>query len=183
MKWVVIEKEDSNKSMELNKDMGKKPVFLFLFLEGCGPCMHTKKTWDTNKMALEDKYKNMDDLIVARVNQSNMKYLDKITSQPLGFPSLRFMDTAGKVEEYEESGIEPMDRSSASFMKWIESRTSKSKGVMKGAMKGGKWSAKYKKSINCKRPKGSSQKQHCKYGRNKTRKNKSRKNERKHKML
>ncbi len=26
-----------------------------------------------------------------------------------------------------------------------------------------KWSAKYKKSINCKRPKGFSQKQHCKY--------------------
>ena len=32
-----------------------------------------------------------------------------------------------------------------------------------------KWSMKYKKSINCNRPKGFSQKQHCKYGR--TRKN------------
>lgn len=32
-----------------------------------------------------------------------------------------------------------------------------------------KWSNKYKKSINCKRPKGFSQKQYCKYGRNKTR--------------
>jgi hypothetical protein len=29
------------------------------------------------------------------------------------------------------------------------------------------WSAKYKKSINCKRPKGFSQRQHCKYGRKK----------------
>jgi len=36
-----------------------------------------------------------------------------------------------------------------------------------GAKKGGKWSMKYKKSINCKRPKGFSQKQHCKYGRTK----------------
>ena len=32
---------------------------------------------------------------------------------------------------------------------------------------GGKWSAKYKRSINCNRPKGFSQKQYCKYGRNK----------------
>jgi hypothetical protein len=32
-----------------------------------------------------------------------------------------------------------------------------------------KWSMKYKKSINCSRPKGFSQKQYCKYGR-KTRK-------------
>lgn len=30
-----------------------------------------------------------------------------------------------------------------------------------------KWSLKYKRSINCKRPKGFSQKQHCKYGRKK----------------
>ena len=28
-----------------------------------------------------------------------------------------------------------------------------------------KWSMKYKKSIDCKNPKGFSQKQHCKYGR------------------
>ncbi len=28
-----------------------------------------------------------------------------------------------------------------------------------------KWSNKYKKSIDCKNPKGFSQKQHCKYGR------------------
>jgi hypothetical protein len=30
---------------------------------------------------------------------------------------------------------------------------------------GGKWSIKYKKSIDCNHPKGFSQKQHCKYGR------------------
>ena len=28
-----------------------------------------------------------------------------------------------------------------------------------------KWSLKYKKSINCKRPRGFSQRQYCKYGR------------------
>lgn len=34
-----------------------------------------------------------------------------------------------------------------------------------GGKKTRKWSTKYKKSINCKKPKGFSQKQHCKYGR------------------
>ncbi len=33
--------------------------------------------------------------------------------------------------------------------------------------KGRKWSKTYKKSIHCNRPKGFSQKQYCKYGRNK----------------
>lgn len=39
---------------------------------------------------------------------------------------------------------------------------------------GGAWSKKYKKSINCRKPKGFSQRQYCKYGRKKT-KNKSKK--------
>jgi hypothetical protein len=39
--------------------------------------------------------------------------------------------------------------------------------------RGGKWSMKYKKSINCNKPKGFSQKQYCKYGRKKTIKRKS----------
>jgi uncharacterized coiled-coil DUF342 family protein len=34
----------------------------------------------------------------------------------------------------------------------------------KKSKKGGAWSAKYKKSINCRRPRGFSQKQYCKYG-------------------
>jgi|688.fasta_scaffold738358_2 phosphatidylethanolamine-binding protein (PEBP) family uncharacterized protein len=47
-------------------------------------------------------------------------------------------------------------------------KNSKSKTYKKHSKQhGGKWSLKYKKSINCNRPKGFSQKQHCKYGRNK----------------
>ena len=34
-----------------------------------------------------------------------------------------------------------------------------------------RWSLKYKRSINCNMPRGFSQRQYCKYGRNKTRKN------------
>ncbi len=46
-------------------------------------------------------------------------------------------------------------------------------GILRKTRKGGKWSLKYKRSINCRRPKGFSQRQHCKYGRKK--KNKTRK--------
>lgn len=40
-------------------------------------------------------------------------------------------------------------------------------GSRSSGNKGKKWSRKYKRSINCKRPKGFSQKQYCKYSRNK----------------
>jgi hypothetical protein len=43
-------------------------------------------------------------------------------------------------------------------------KTKKTKKIRKITKKG-KWSQKYKKSINCRRPKGFSQKQYCKYGR------------------
>ena len=39
------------------------------------------------------------------------------------------------------------------------------KQIHKQTQKGGKWSEKYKKSIDCNNPKGFSQRQHCKYGR------------------
>jgi hypothetical protein len=69
--------------------------------------------------------------------------------------------------------VENKDRTIDSFVDWINLKTKESK---KGGnkkqhktrkIKGGKWSRKYKRSINCKRPRGFSQKQYCKYGRKK----------------
>lgn len=44
-------------------------------------------------------------------------------------------------------------------------RKKKRGGVTRRKKRRHRWSRKYKKSINCKRPKGFSQKQYCKYGR------------------
>lgn len=49
------------------------------------------------------------------------------------------------------------------------SKSTSSKHSKKHRQTGGKWSLKYKRSINCKRPKGFSQRQHCKYGRKSSR--------------
>jgi thiol-disulfide isomerase/thioredoxin len=45
------------------------------------------------------------------------------------------------------------------------SKTRRSKISKNKSKRGGKWSRKYKASINCSKPKGFSQKQYCKYGR------------------
>jgi hypothetical protein len=97
---------------------------------------------------------------------------------------MRFITKSGEeVENYEDSNISNKDRTIDSFVEWVkhksgEQNISKSdqenyvphkKRHYGGTRKkrGGKWSLKYKRSINCKRPKGFSQKQHCKYGRKK----------------
>ena len=47
----------------------------------------------------------------------------------------------------------------------MQNKTKKIIMIRSNKKMGRKWSIKYKKSINCNRPKGFSQKQHCKYGR------------------
>ena len=53
------------------------------------------------------------------------------------------------------------DKKSMTFINKSKSKKSKSKSKSKLNKK---WSNSYKKSINCKKPKGFSQKQYCKYG-------------------
>ena len=45
-----------------------------------------------------------------------------------------------------------------------QARGKRQRKSKKRGKRGGAWSAKYKKSINCRRPRGFSQKQYCKYG-------------------
>jgi thiol-disulfide isomerase/thioredoxin len=161
-------------------------------MEGCGPCNATRPEWDKIGSALREQYSKNDNLVVIDVNSnflSKIKHIGKVD----GFPTMKYIGNYGKIEEsYENSSIKKKDRSVSSFINWIESKinkmisttpTSSVKQVYnristtkkhhkktshsKNIYRGGKWTRKYKLSINCKKPKGFSQRQYCKYGRNK----------------
>jgi hypothetical protein len=110
---------------------------------------------------------------------------------PTGFPNFKVI-SGTSVKEYEgnrdvesfkkwideKSGREKVESVKYEQVGWVRGgaslrgggkRTRKSGkkfgSTFSKGKKGGKWSRKYKKSINCKRPKGFSQKQYCKYGR------------------
>jgi thiol-disulfide isomerase/thioredoxin len=187
-------KEDAE---QVNKLIGQdKDVFILVYMEGCGPCNATRPEWAKLESALKDQYSKNNKLAVVDLNkdyQDVVKHLGNID----GYPTLKYVNSNGKkVESYEDSSIKNKDRSVDSFINWVESKINtvesttptsspeqlysrltnsssnkksiKNKsGYRKSLMKGGKWTRKYKKSINCKRPKGFSQKQYCKYGRNK----------------
>ena len=177
MNFVTIGENQNNPQQQidmLNQELDNgKHIFLFTYLDGCGPCNQTKPKWDNMK----DKIKNKNDIVVVRLNSKLFPLLKKMGSEPSGYPSIRYVTTNG-VEEYENcTGSGVKDRSTESFLRWIEhklgssshkkQRHSKRTRRHKRAhsQKGGKWTLKYKKSINCKKPKGFSQRQHCKYGR------------------
>jgi hypothetical protein len=183
MNFIVIGENQNDPQQDIDMLNSKlddgKHIFLFTYLDGCGPCNQTKPKWDSMK----DKIKNKNDLVVVRLNSKLFPLLKKMGSEPAGYPSIRYVNKNG-VEEYEDcTGSGVKDRSTESFLKWIQHKTAAysshkkphhSKGTKRHkrtrSQRGGKWTLKYKKSINCKKPKGFSQRQHCKYGRRKWKK-------------
>jgi hypothetical protein len=151
-----------------------------------------KKKYKSNNDGNDD-----DNIVIADVSQECLNDIKTITPDIAGFPTMLFISNGGKVlENYEDSSIKDKDRSVDSFIEWIETKGNKinsnsnssqkggkirirrrirktrkigrnNRSISKNSRKGRKWSMKYKKSINCNRPKGFSQKQHCKYGRSK----------------
>jgi hypothetical protein len=173
---------DNKKDVELLNNYIKdgKNLFALIYLEGCGPCNETRPEWKKIENITKNKYTN-DESIVVDMDQELLKDVKGLNIQPKGFPTIVYVTNKGKViEDYEDSLIDKKDRTIDSFIKWIESKTDLQKGgkktkknrkckkkSMKKIYKGGKWSLKYKKSIDCKKPKGFSQRQYCKYGRKK----------------
>jgi thiol-disulfide isomerase/thioredoxin len=194
MKSLIIQDNHNGNNQQIIHEINQllkngKNVFLFTYMDGCGPCHSTIPQWDNISKSdkLKEHLKHGDDVVTVRINKDLFPLLKDMGSEPGGFPSLRHV-TKDQVEEFEDWQSPTKSRSTDSFIKWIEDKVSKKQGVKKlpttsqknknkRKQRGGKWSLKYKRSINCKRPRGFSQRQHCKYGR----KHGGRKNTKKHK--
>jgi thiol-disulfide isomerase/thioredoxin len=180
---------------KLNKYLSNKDakIFIFFYMEGCGPCNETRPEWSKLKNVLSNDFLNKEDIVIVSIDKDLYSKLKNADKEPMSFPTIRFMTNAGEnVQTYEDSDVSNKDRKIDSFVEWIKLKTGENdittsesasdkiggfrrklthrrKRQRGGKTKknGGKWSAKYKHSINCNRPKGFSQKQYCKYGRKK----------------
>lgn len=103
-----------------------KQIFVFFYLDGCGPCNATHPEWKKIENVLKDKYKNNDNIVIADVDQELLKEIKYLTSQPKGFPTLRYISNKGKTsEDYEDCPDlkdNEKDRKVDSFVKWINSK-------------------------------------------------------------
>jgi hypothetical protein len=168
-----------------------KDVFMLIYMEGCGPCNATRPEWKKLENTLKKDIINSNDILIVEIDKDLLEKVKNIKTEPKGFPTIRFISNKGKIsEDFEDCKLseEYKKRTIDSFVKWIEFKLDETPRKFKKLMggrklmggkkliggikktkskkqKGGKWSLKYKKSINCKRPKGFSQKQYCKYTR------------------
>jgi hypothetical protein len=173
---------------KLDEQLGNKnnKCFVIFYMEGCGPCNATRPEWNKMRHILNKSFLLRNDIIIASIDHKLAEGMKNVTSKPSGFPTMRFITDSGKtVENYEDSEISNKDRTIDSFIEWVKLKSGENnitnadkihhkthKKIYKGGRtknnitrrkRGGKWSLKYKRSINCKKPKGFSQKQHCKY--------------------
>ena len=167
MKFLHIDKNNTDYMNELIRS--KKDIFLLIYMDGCGPCNKVRPEWAKIENIFNNgkNKKNNPNIVIANVECENMKNIH-LSRIPNSFPTIKYISSSDDVEEDYDK-----ERDVSSLIEWINSKskprfTRKQKsGKQKTRKIGGKWSRKYKASINCKKPKGFSQRQHCKYGRNK----------------
>lgn len=188
MVLLHIDKNDEDVLKKLDGFLRDKKVFILIYMEGCGPCNATRPEWEKLENVLTKEFINRDDIAIVDINTKLTDNLKYIKEQPKSFPTMRYYENK-KYENYEDSNIENKDRTIDSFVNWIENklddknisklnqseqsggyksfRKRKTRRLKTKKLRSRKWSRKYKKSINCRRPKGFSQRQYCKYGRKK----------------
>ena len=104
------------------------PIFILIFMTGCGPCEATIPEWKKIK-------EPSDESMIVAVNMVHLDKLPNLKFNPDGFPTILYIHN-GKIEQYDGN-----DRTVDSFMKWIQG---KGKGIGKGreigkkSLKGGR---------------------------------------------
>jgi thiol-disulfide isomerase/thioredoxin len=172
-------------------------IFMLIYMNGCGPCNETKPEWSKLENVLDNYKTNEDIIIVDIekdvLNQIKLPEFKEI----MAFPTILYIKNKKQENYEDAPNLTDAekDRKIDSFVKWIKSKTSENNenannkqeggrktqfrrklsnkktrrftGILKRNQRAGKWSLKYKHSINCNHPKGFSQKQYCKYSRKK----------------
>ena len=155
---------------DIIKSSPNNKTFILYYMEGCRPCNATRPEWEKLKNASK-KHEQDNNIAIVSIDQVLSSKVTDAKKEPNSFPTIRFITNKGNdVENYEDSDIENKDRSIDSFVEWINVKNKKQRGGKRKKNKTKKnkrrkWSIKYKKSINCRRPRGFSQKQYCKYTR------------------
>ena len=154
MKFLHI--NDSHSDVALfNKYVEEgKHVFVLIFMVGCEPCKETIPKWKHLETVLKKRYANDDNVVIADINKDLSSFIKNIGAIE-GFPTMKYIGNKGQtVETYENSQIPKKDRSTNSFIQWIETKmnrviiaTPKHSKTKRGHQRGGKTRSRNKRKL------------------------------------
>ena len=102
-------------------------LFIIVHKTGCPPCVATMPKWIDIEKELGYKYNKVNNVVIVDINEEvGVEQLAKFMGKIEGFPTIRYIGKEGKkIEEYENSGVKDPNRSTDSFIEWIESKVAK----------------------------------------------------------
>lgn len=123
---VILNASDPKTAKKINDIIKKaKHIFILVYMVGCGPCNATRPEWKKMCQSLENKYSLNDDVAILDLDSEFMNEVEGL-GDINGFPTMKYIsDNGNMIEAYEDSN---KDRSSKSFIEWIESKVSKKNG-------------------------------------------------------
>jgi hypothetical protein len=157
----ILSVPDTNRSNEVdNLIKNKKHVFILVYMEGCGPCNATRPEWAKMSSALKHQYAKNNDVAIIDMNKDLLPSVKHIGSVN-GFPTMKYITNNGnKMEGYEDSAIKNKDRSSDSFINWVETKILKNKILSESPMSSSQNVYRRIRKSNSNRGKGYSRKKH-----------------------
>jgi len=185
----INENHDMGKTNQLLREFkhdieSGKDIFMLIYMEGCGPCNAVRPEWNKLEHVLEKNNKKYSNIVIVDIDKNIFEKMRTRINSPVGYPTIKYISAGAKFQEdFEKSNTPNKNREIDNFVNWINltrqnkdnnsnrNRSNHNHTHNKSIKSGGKsskkrkWSMKYKHSINCKKPKGFSQKQYCKYGR------------------
>jgi hypothetical protein len=124
-----LHKNGSKKNIVDDMIKVKKHVFILIYMEGCGPCNATRPEWAKMAHTLQKQYSKNKDIVIIDINKDLLSSIKGVGSIN-GFPTMKYITNKGNtVENYEDSSIKNKDRSTDSFINWVESNMLKGKIV------------------------------------------------------
>ena len=104
MIFVHVDSNTNNINL-INKYIQQgKQLFILFYMEGCGPCNATRPEWNKIKNILDQKYKNIKNIVIADIDQEEISKIQNLKNIPSGFPTMMYISKRGNyLENYENS--------------------------------------------------------------------------------
>ena len=111
MIFVHVDSNTNNINL-INKYIQQgKQLFILFYMEGCGPCNATRPEWNKIKNILDQKYKNIKNIVIADIDQEEISKIQNLKNIPSGFPTMMYISKRGNyLENYENSNISNKNR-------------------------------------------------------------------------